>query len=216
MKFNNILFVLIFISSFASFGQTGTSLWSTIGVKKKITKKISAEIALTTRQPENVAYLQTYFFEADLGYKINKFLDVSVAYRNMHRKKNMEAQFKKRHRYFADISAKKSFGKINISNRVRYQHQFKDNDIETTFDASYIRDKIEVGFDIKKNWEVYGSLDFFYDIQNSQLDQIRPKIGTSYTLAKHHVFDLGLLQNRSLIGLENSGLITAVGYKFKF
>jgi Protein of unknown function (DUF2490) len=216
MKFRNILLLAFLIVSAPGFAQIGTSLWSNVGVKKKIAKKFSAEVSLTSRQPENASYLQTYFFDGTLAFKANKIFDISLAYRNIHRKKNAEALFKKRHRYYADLGASKKIAKIKLSNRVRYQHQFKDNDIETTFDASYIRDKIEIEYEIKKNWDAYASLDFFYAIQDKQIDQIRPKIGTNYTLAKHHVLGLGFLQNRSLIGLENSGLIMAIGYTFKF
>jgi Protein of unknown function (DUF2490) len=216
MKCKIIFFLLFLNICSGTFAQVGTSLWSTIGVKKKIAKKFNAEISFTSRQPENISYLQTYFYEGSVGFKINKIFDISLTYRNIHRKKNMDAEFKKRHRYFADLGVSKKLGKIKLSNRTRYQHQFKDNDIETTFDASYIRDKVEVGYIIKKNWETYASFDFFYDIQNKQLDQLRPKIGTEYTLGKHHVIDLGLLQNRSLIGIDNSGAIISLAYTFKF
>lgn len=216
MDLKKLVFLLLFLPLAQVFAQEGTSLWSSVDIKKKITKKTYANIGLTTRHPENVSYLQTYFFEGSLGFKPNKIFDISVTYRNIHRKKNIDAAFKKRYRYYADMEASKKLKKLKISDRIRYQHQFKDNDVETSFDASYIRNKINASYAINKNWDAYLSADFFYNVQNKEIDQIRPKIGSSYSFAKHHTFDLGLLQNRSLIGEVHSGPIVAIGYQFKF
>ncbi len=216
MDFKKVFFSVLLLLPLLGLAQEGTSLWSSIDVKKKITKKLYANVGLTTRQPEGVSYLQTYFFEGSVGFKPHKMIDVSVTYRNIHRKKNESAEFKKRYRYYADVEASKKLGKIKLSDRLRYQHQFKDNDIETTFDASYIRNKVEASYGISKNWDAYAAVDFFYAIQNKEFDQIRPKIGTNYSLGKHHVLDVGLLQNRSLVGDINSGPVIALAYKFKF
>jgi Protein of unknown function (DUF2490) len=216
MKRKVLIFIILASIATSVLAQDGTSLWSTLGVKKKIGKKLSAEVSLTTRQPENLAYLQTYFGEAGVGFKLNKIFDVAVYYRNIHRKKDVEAVFKKRHRYYVDLNVGKRIGKIKLENRVRYQHQFKDNDIEVTFDASYIRNKVEVSISPLKSLDVYSSFDLFFLLQDKKIDQIRPKIGLNFTINKHNSVDLGLLQNRSLIGELNSGAVIAAAYKFKF
>jgi hypothetical protein len=108
----------------------------------------------------------------------------------------------------------KKFGAIKFENRLRYQHQFKDNDGVTEFDASYIRDKIEVSLDTKSKFTPYVSNDFFFQIGGT-LDQLRPKVGVSYKINKKNGIDLSIFNDIDLLGTENLGPVIGLIYKLK-
>ncbi len=200
-----------------SFGQEGYSLWSTAEIEKKWGKKWSTNLQFQTRHVEKLSYIQTYFWDIGLGYKLAKNLELAVNYRNITRRKAENKEWKKRNRYYADLSYTTKFEKIKWGNRLRYQHQFRDNDGTNEFDASYLRYKTQVALTSKSKWVPYASADFFYLLQSQIIDQIRPKIGLNYKLTKNHEIGIGLQRDLSTISSQTSGpFTTTVEYGFKF
>jgi hypothetical protein len=85
----------------------------------------------------------------------------------------------------------------------------------TEFDASYIRDKVEVSFPNKSKFTPYLSNDFFINT-NTGFDQIRPKVGVGYKFNKKHSVDLGAFKDFDMIGTEKYSPVLVFNYKFKF
>jgi hypothetical protein len=216
MKLRSYIFYFALLFGSSALAQEGTSLWTNLSVKKKINKKFSATVSGTARFPENISYLQTYFFEGGLGYKITSFLSVEAYYRNISRKKNSTSTFNNRQRYYVDLSLDKKVSDIKLENRVRYQHQFKDNEGLNEFQSSYFRDKIGLSYVKSKKWRPSVSADFFFNIQDKQIDQIRPKLNLEYALNKNNSIEVGLLKNVGLNGNTSSGWILNLAYGFKF
>lgn len=209
-----ILISFLFLLPFFAQAQDGTGLWTGIGVEKKINKKLSLNLNTQVRFNDNISYAKTYLGEIGLGYQIIKGLEIAGYYRLINRRKNETKDFKIRQRYYADLSYENKIGAIKFDYRLRYQHQFKDNDGATEFDASYLRNKLEISYPNKTKFSPYISADIFTEI-GGKTDQIRPKVGVSYKINKHHSFDLSVFKNIDLIDSQNSGPIIGLNYKFK-
>jgi hypothetical protein len=212
-----LLFALLFtFASHKTHAQIeGLGLWNSIGIEKKIGKKFSVTANGQVRYVANISYVQTYFGELGVSYKLSKSWEISGYYRYIQRRKNELKEFKNRLRYYADLSFNHKIGIVKFENRLRYQSQFKDNDGETDFDASYLRNKIEISYPNKSIFTPYLSGDVFYQI-GGKIEQIRPKAGISLKFAKHHSVDVSVFSNVDLIGTESSDAILGLGYKFKF
>lgn len=193
----------------------GLGLWNSISIEKKIGKKFAVSLYGQARMVDNISYTQTYLGEVGLSYKIHKNWEISGYYRYIERRKNETKEFKHRDRFYADLSYERKVKFLKFENRLRYQSQFKDNDGETDFDASYLRNKLEISYPNKSKFTPYVSADLFYEI-GAKVDQIRPKAGISYKFAKHHAIDVSVFSNIDLVGTESSGAIIGLGYKFKF
>ena len=135
--------------------------------------------------------------------------------RNANRRKDETKEYKMRHRFYVDLGYGKKLGFVKLENRLRYQHQYKDNDGVTEFDASYFRDKIEVSFPNKSKFTPYISNDFFINTSTG-FDQIRPKVGVGYKFNKKHALDLGAFKDYDVVGTEKYSPVLVVNYKFKF
>ncbi len=194
--------------------QDGVGLRTGINLQKKVTEKVTLNLNGQIRFNNDISYLQTYLFELGGEYKISKSFDAAVYYRFVNRKKDETRDFNQRHRFYADLSYDKKFGVIKFQNRLRYQHQFKDNDGVTEFDASYIRNKIELSYDSKSKFTPYLSGDFFFQIGGT-LDQLRPKVGISYKINKKNEIDLSVFNDIDLVGTEAPGPVIGLIYKVK-
>jgi hypothetical protein len=209
-----LILILIVLCSNQLKAQEGTSLWSGISINKDLGKKFDISVNAQIRMPENISYTQVYLGELGLNYKITKGLELSGYYRFINRRKDETKEWKNRHRYYADATYSHKFGAIKFENRLRYQHQFKDNDGEIGFDSSYLRNKIELGYANKSKFTPSISADLFYLI-GTGFDQLRPGLAINYKINKHNAVQVGLMQNIDLIGTENSGAIIRLGYKLK-
>jgi hypothetical protein len=211
-----LLFLLLLISSTKiSQAQDGVGLRSGINLQKKLTNKITLNANGQLRFNGDISFLQANLFELGGEYKINKDFDAALYYRFVNRRKDETKEFKNRHRFYADLGYGKKFGVIKFENRLRYQHQFKDNDNgEAEFDASYIRDKIEISYASKSKFTPYISNDFFLQIGGT-LDQLRPKVGVSYKINKKHAVDVSVFKDVDLVGTENYGPVLGLIYKLK-
>ncbi|MBK9509188.1 MAG: DUF2490 domain-containing protein [Cytophagaceae bacterium] len=210
-----IIVAFFIFSAFQSVAQDGVGLRSGITVEKKITKKFSVGVTAQARFNGDISYLQTYLFEAGAGYKLPLGFDISAYYRNANRRKDETKEYKMRHRFYVDLGYGKKLGFVKLENRLRYQHQYKDNDGVTEFDASYFRDKIEVSFPNKSKFTPYISNDFFINTSTG-FDQIRPKVGVGYKFNKKHALDLGAFKDFDVVGTEKYSPVLVVNYKFKF
>lgn len=209
-----IIFLFILCSNFSANAQTGLGLWASASVEKKLNKKFTISLDGQARFVENISYLQTYLADFGLDYKINKHFNIAGNYRFSSRRKNELKDFKNRHRFYGDLSYNNKFKKFKFENRLRYQHQFQDNDGEIGFDASYLRNKVEFSFPNKSKLTPYLSGDLFYKIGN-QFDQVRPKIGATYKINKSNSIDASVLTNIDLTGIVPANPIIGFNYKLK-
>ncbi len=209
-----LILIIFIISPLLVKAQEGTGLWTGFGIEKKLTKKLSVNLNGQVRFADNISYAKTYLGEIGLSYQIAKGLEIAGYYRLINRRKDETKDFKIRQRYYADLRYENKLGPIKFDYRLRYQHQFKDNDGATEFDASYLRNKLEVSHSNKTKFTPFVSADLFTEI-GGKTDQIRPKAGLAYKINKHHSVEASIFKNIDLIGSENSGPIIGFTYKLK-
>lgn len=209
-----LIAIFVLSTALSAYSQEGTSLWTGVSLEKKINKKIELSLGAQIRMPENISYTQSYLGELGVTYKLMKNLDITGYYRFINKRKDETKLWKNRHRFYVDLAYDKKIGVIKFENRLRYQHQFKDNDGEVGFDSSYLRNKIELSYPNKTKLTPYISGDLFYEIGNT-INQLRPAVGVNYKLNKKNALQFGLMQNIDLVDGNNSGAILRVGYKLK-
>ncbi|SOE21192.1 Protein of unknown function [Spirosomataceae bacterium TFI 002] len=185
-------------------------------VEKKISKKFSVTGEAQLRYTDNFEYLQTYLAELGVAYKFNKQFELGAYYRFFNKRKEEEKDWKTRHRFYGELKYDKKIGPIKFEDRLRYQHQFKDNDGEVGFDKSYLRNKFELNYPNKSRFTPYVSADFFYLI-GEEIDQVRLKSGVSFKLDKSSSLNFGVFKDLGVNGgIVDPNLILNLNYKFKF
>lgn len=213
MKKGFLCLVLMVISLEMLYAQDGIGLRSGISMDKKISKRFKINAVGQFRFNNNISYLQTHMFELGGIYKYSKAFDAAVFYRFMNRRKGPTKEFKNKHRFYVDLGYNKKMWLLKVENRLRYQHQFKDNDGVNEFDASYIRSKLGASYPNKTKFTPYVSNDFFFKIGGT-FDQIRPKIGCSYEINKKNEVDVSVFKDVVLVGTERYGPVFGLVYKF--
>jgi Protein of unknown function (DUF2490) len=208
-----ILITLILLPFWLN-AQNGTGLWTGIAIEKKLTQKLSVNLNTQVRFADNISYAKTYFGEIGLSYRILKGLEIAGYYRLIDQRKNENKNFKIRQRYYADLSYEKKLGPIKFDYRLRYQYQFKDNDGVAEFEASYLRNKLEISYPNNTKFTPSLSADLFTEI-GGKTDQIRPKFGVSYKINKQNSLDFSVFKNVDLINSNSSGPIIGLTYKLK-
>jgi hypothetical protein len=158
------LIIALFLP-FAGFGQTGSGMvWTELGVKGSLTKKINWAADLTTRFGS--LGVNSFFPQVAVKYKLTKWFRPSLEYRaifnhlengnyNFSNRLNMNGEFK---HGIADVT----FGL-----RIRYQYSFgtlfSGGSYDPEFDRAF-RIKPSVTYDIKNSiLSPTGSVEFFYD-----------------------------------------------------
>jgi hypothetical protein len=209
------IIIILFLLPIISNAQDGLGLWSGVSIEKKLNKKFSVQVNGQARFVENISYVQTYLGELGVSYKIIKNLEVSGYYRFINRRKDETKDFKNRHRFYGDLAYDQKLGPIKFAYRIRYQHQFRDNDGEVGFDTSYLRNKLEISYPNKSDFTPYVSGDLFYEINGTGFDQLRPKAGLSYKINKKNSIDASIFTNVDLVGTETANPIIGLTYKLK-
>lgn len=210
-----IIIIFALLLPIFSNAQNGLGLWTGASIEKKLNKKFSIELNGQARFVENISYVQTYLAELGVSYKIIKNLEISGYYRFINRRKNENKDFKVRHRFYGDLAYGQKLGPIKFAYRIRYQHQFRDNDGEIGFDTSYLRNKLEISYPNKSDFTPYISGDLFYEINGAGFDQLRPKAGVSYKINKKNSIDASIFTNIDLVGTESANPIINLTYKLK-
>jgi hypothetical protein len=193
------------------------SVWTQIGVEKKITKNLSANLTGQTRFAEGASYLKLYFIDGGLSYELPANFYISGSFRYFEGKKNENKEFKARRRWYGEVGHSFKVGKIKVENALRYQTQNKaDDEGVYAFDASYLRYKPEIALSTKSKLKPAINTTFFYNLENKQLDGIRPRAEISYKLNKSNAVTVAFQADYDLTNTSPSTPILVLGYKLKF
>jgi hypothetical protein len=212
-----IVLCLVFSSKAVAQSNQPLSVWTQLSIEKKITKKLDGQLSFQTRLAEKVSYVQLYFIDGGLSYSLPKNIDISANFRYFEGRRNESKEFKARKRWYADVAHSFKLAKFKIDNSLRYQTQKKDDaDGIYAFDASYLRYKPELSYQLKGRFKPSVSTTFFYNLQNKELDGIRPRADGTYKLNKNNFITLALQYDLDLIDKENNQPILLINYKVKF
>ncbi|MFT5822062.1 MAG: hypothetical protein ACI8ZM_003318 [Crocinitomix sp.] len=193
-----LLSTLLF--SILSYGQNqDAQLWTGLGLKADLGKKISLKYETQARFYKNASTLRTYYNELSAGYELLKNFGLGVSYR--YSRKNKEDYFTGENRFClnADYSYKIAETGLRIKARARYQLGFDRTAVINDVIYPNIRSTFRCKFDLKyKNADFKRVMPFvgyelFKAIQPagfSGLDGYRIYAGLDFDLPARH--ELGI------------------------
>ena len=192
MKFST--FLLFIGISISSIGQESDYMmaWAKVGLRGDVIKKMDWTFDLSTRfDNQGVA---TFFPQAGIEYKVNKWFKPSVEYRFLV-DRNKYGNYKSSHRININASFKKAIVKrLDLALRLRYQYAFQQFGAAETYDADFdqaFRFKPGISYDIKESiFTPTLSTEFFYNPElgerGRQFTKMRFAVGTKIELDGPH------------------------------
>tara|TARA_R110002124_G_scaffold89812_13_gene229548 strand:+ start:590 stop:1264 length:675 start_codon:yes stop_codon:yes gene_type:complete len=212
-------FLIAFFSLPILVHAQGVGLWTGVAVEKKLNSSFSLDLSGQTRFADNMSELKSYLGEAGLEYKFNKHFDASVYYRYIGKRKydksDADYYYRSYHRFYGNVKFDHDLTKwLKFDYRIRYQHQFKDDESGLSNTGSYFRHKFEFSYDNKSSFSPYLSADVFY-LLGTGFEQVRYKAGCSISLAKRNSLDISVFQDRAIVGGGTDPVVINVGYKLK-
>lgn len=116
--------VLVFsFFSLCAFSQTeDAALWTGIGIKANLSKKLSLKYETQARFFKNISTLQNYYNELSVDYGVAKGLDLGVTYR--YARKNSGFYYRGENRIAADASYRIKFSDLGLRIKARARYQF--------------------------------------------------------------------------------------------
>ena len=198
-------------------------LWTTFSVSKPITKKISLCVDQELRLRENFQRLNLLYTNIGFDYKVNKNLKISPTYRAI-QKKLYEPGFSYRHRFQLDITAKKKFNNITLSERVRYQAEVQNylSSAKGKVPEHYLRFKTDIKYTAPDKITPYVSCELRYQLTaprgddpdyNYGFHRIRNVAGLSYKIDDSNSVDFYyLIQSEFNISNKETNYIVGIAY----
>lgn len=186
MKSKVLYLLALLMLPLASAAQSDDfGVWTSVGVEKKINKKVSVGLEAELRTRDDVSELDRWSVGLDGQYKITKWLKVSAGY-SLLNDNNRKITYKEtngrpnklaeywgvRHRFNVSLTGSRKFGNLQVSLRERWQYTYRPS---KTIDQRWDFDDEE--FDNKpKTYNARGKnvlrsrLQLSYDIPNCHVE----------------------------------------------
>ncbi len=226
MKVKYILFCysyFLLITSYCAQTSNDAGMWSTLSLQHPFNKKLSLVIDQEFRLKENYQRINLFYTNIGVDYKFNKFLKISPTYRTI-QKKRLEGTYSYRHRLMLDVTVKKKFNKVVLSERVRYQVEVQDFNTSKKgkLTEQFLRFKTDLKYNATEKITPYYSCEFRYQIRNPRGDgpqfdngfrRVRNVLGVEYEINKKNSVNLYYLyQTEFNISTPETIFILGIGY----
>lgn len=213
-----VLLVLIPSLTYSQVNDAG--MWYSVGLEKKLTQKLSAEVGTELRLNENFSEIGTFFTEIGMGYRFNKVISVSAGYR-FTQKRRVEDTYSTRHRFLVNLNLRHKLSMIAFAGRIRYQSQYSD--VNSSDDGkipdNYIRTKISAKADLEKRYAPYLSYEAFFHVNRPEgmlYDNFRIAAGVEYEFSKKSAIDIGYMIDREVnVSDPWTNYVITVGWAYK-
>ncbi|MBA3680789.1 MAG: DUF2490 domain-containing protein [Bacteroidetes bacterium] len=198
-------------------------MWATFTIQKKINKRVTLVVDQELRLRENFQRINLFYTNIGVDYKANKWLKVSPTYRAI-QKKRFDGTFSYRHRLMLDLTLKKKFQKITLSERVRYQIEVQDlyTSKKGKLPEQFLRLKTDLKYNLNDDVTPYISCELRYQIHSPRGDgpvydygfhRIRNVAGIEYQINKSNSINLYyLIQSEFNISDRESIYILGLAY----
>jgi hypothetical protein len=196
------------------------NLWLSLGARKLINNRSNISFNLGTRLASNIQWSNYQFAQLTYGRKIRPWLSVAVGARIY--QQTLAAYIRNKYRLLAELTLKKKWGSVGISNRLRYQF---DKSLIYNYELALIpsnklRDKIELTFRKGKKLQPNLSGEVWYDFrpQYRTFNNFRIKTGADYQYNKHQGFSAHLLYDQPFnqTDIYTVSYIISCGYLYTF
>lgn len=197
------------------------ALWTSVNIEKKINQRISIGLSNEFRFNENISKLGTLYNDLGVGYRFNKNLRLSVNYRFVN-KRLLDDSYSQRHRFYADLTAKKKFSPVECIVRLRFQQQYKDMYVseDGLVPDFYFRPKLSLkylGFNKLEPFISYEAFFPLWSVTPDIPDGHRFSVGIDYSFDRRNSIEFFGAYNLELGNpLKQTDYIAGVGYSFSF
>jgi len=166
--------------------------WTGITVRGKINRTFSAQVEQQVRFNETIGNYKSTFTEATLRIRPWEHLGAALSYRYTDRAGSERADDNDRQRWSGDVFYTIGSDKTEwlFVHRVRYQQsaEFNENEGE---DKRYIRNRLQVGYNLTKRVQPYASWELFYRMDGRNEFQLnRWSLGLETRIGKRVTLDV--------------------------
>lgn len=187
----------------ALFSQSSVKVWTEIGVKGSITKKLDWAAEVSTRF--GVSRLETFFPQVSLKYKVTKWFRPSIDYRAIFNI-NKFGNFSFTNRLNLNAEFKKDIKRLSVSGRIRYQYSFNRLISNELYDVEFdqaVRFKPQISYDLNNSFITpVVSIEYFYNPTPGPLGQrftkYRAFIGIEFEFDSPHEISVGYILDQQI------------------
>ncbi len=215
-----LLFIQLFINALTA-QNNDFEIWSGIGVKKKISDRISAVFTEEVRFNDNATSVDKFFSDIGILYKLTYKLKIGTYYRFI-KTRELNANYHNQHRYYFDLIYTERKNRLKISNRLRFQSKYNNiyGDATGFVPSNYFRNKISAEYDIKNSKITPNlSVELYYKTtgkNKNQFNKVRFTGGLEYKLSKKsRVGVFYRIQNSFNVKYPLTSYILGTGYSYK-
>jgi hypothetical protein len=192
------------------------ALWAGVEIEKNINRKLAVYIAPQIRINENYSEIGSVFSDFGLSYEWKEWLKISANYR-YNRKYELENYYGTRHRFYADVQIKKTFDKITVTDRVRFQNQFQPDGDDAFDQRFYIRNKVTIKYDLENRFTPSVFCDVWYGPLKNEVNNLRAGATLSYEIDKYSKLGISYFVNKPiLVKRAMTSWVTALSYSYSF
>ena len=193
MKFRLLLLGLllgVFCTGYAQEEVQDFQVWTGGKLKADLPKRFSVSAAYQLRLEQDATKVKGSYISAEVGYEIiKKYLSAELEYRYV------TSPDKDRHRFGFGLLGKYDYKKFTFSLRTVYQreHEYFNTAYEKGHEpTNYLRNRLQVKWDLPKRFEAYVSVEPFVRFSNkfNDVDRVRTIGGVTWEFVKNHSFDL--------------------------
>lgn len=221
MKKTGYLIIFLVLSK-TIFAQQSDAI-GTLGIQieKKVNRTFSGVFYTQYGFNENFTELGYFLNDFGLNIKLNESFTIGLNYRITEIKLDNN-QYQSRYLTYGDISYNKSAGAFFVLARSRfltkaYGYHF-DDELNYKTDAHYLRNKLQVKYEINYNYSVFASGEQIYRLdRENNTDQIRIAAGINYQINKQQRLQFTHTYSRELnTKRPDTNFIYGLTYYFKF
>lgn len=196
-------------------------IWYNVSIGHDLSKKLSIEFLPALRTFDNASRIEEGFLEAELSYKLTKFLSLAGSYRYT---KSIEDddKYHTRHKLYAGVKGTFEIGDIDLSGRIRFERRYKTyfEDEDDKIPSSHMRFRVRAVYKTPSfPLNPYISSELFFPVNKEPedvIDKLRFIGGVEYKIAKNHSVDAEYIYQRDYFPKMRDENIISLGYNFKF
>lgn len=201
--------------------STDFGIWYNVSIEHDLAKKLKIELIPTLRTFDKATRIEEGFLEAELSYKLTKFLSLAGSYRYT---KSIEDddKYHTRHKLYAGIKGTVEIWDIDLSGRTRYEKRYKTyfEDEDDKIPSAHMRFRIKAVYKTPSfPLNPYLSSELFFPVNKDPenvVDKTRFAGGVEYKISKDHAVEIEYIHQDDYYPKVRYENILSVNYIFKF
>jgi hypothetical protein len=192
-----------------------------VSIEHDLSKKLKIELQPTLRTFDNASRIEEGFLEAELSYKLTKFLSLAGSYRYT---KSIEDddRYHTRYKLFAGVKGTVELWDIDLSGRIRYEKRYKTyfEDENDKIPSAHMRFRIKAVYKTPSfPLNPYLCSELFFPVNKDPeyvVDKTRFAGGVEYKIFKDQTLEIEYIYQRDFFPKLRNENILAITYGLKF